>query len=170
MSILHKYLPEVVYGSIDGTVTTFAVIAGAAGASLSPAVVLILGVSNVLADGFSMASSNYLSAESERDRDGIAHSHKGALLSALATFTSFVAIGLIPLLSYIASFMFGVGKGDEFKVSIFLTALTFLWIGATRGKVVGKNMWTTALQTFAIGSVAALVSYGVGAFVEYLIR
>lgn len=37
-----KYLPEFVYGGIDGLVTTFAVVAGATGASLNLDVVLIL--------------------------------------------------------------------------------------------------------------------------------
>jgi VIT1/CCC1 family predicted Fe2+/Mn2+ transporter len=54
-----SYLPDAVYGAIDGTVTTFAVVAGAIGADLSTRVVLILGAANLLADGFSMAAGNY---------------------------------------------------------------------------------------------------------------
>lgn len=52
-------LEDFVYGSIDGTVTTFAVVAGVIGASLSPSIVLILGFANLFADGFSMAAANY---------------------------------------------------------------------------------------------------------------
>jgi vacuolar iron transporter family protein len=62
-----KYLPEIVYGSIDGIVTTFAVVAGSAGADLSISVVLILGMANLFADGLSMAIGSYLSKKSERD-------------------------------------------------------------------------------------------------------
>lgn len=62
-----KYLPEVVYGSMDGIVTTFAVIAGSAGADLSINIILILGVSNLLADGLSMSIGSYLSKKSEQD-------------------------------------------------------------------------------------------------------
>ena len=62
-----QYLGEFVYGAIDGTVTTFAVVAGAAGASLSPGIVVILGFANLLADGFSMASGNFLSERTQRD-------------------------------------------------------------------------------------------------------
>lgn len=54
-----SYLPDMVYGAIDGTVTTFAVVAGAIGAELPTRVVLILGTANLLADGFSMAAGNY---------------------------------------------------------------------------------------------------------------
>jgi VIT1/CCC1 family predicted Fe2+/Mn2+ transporter len=60
-----NYLPDAVYGAIDGTVTTFAVAAGAVGASLSPRIVLILGAANLLADGFSMAASNFVASRSE---------------------------------------------------------------------------------------------------------
>lgn len=52
-------LEDFVYGSIDGTVTTFAVVAGVIGAALSPSIVLILGFANLFADGFSMAAANY---------------------------------------------------------------------------------------------------------------
>jgi VIT1/CCC1 family predicted Fe2+/Mn2+ transporter len=55
------YLRDYVYGAIDGTITTFAVVSGAAGAALSSRVVIILGLANLLADGFSMAVGNFLS-------------------------------------------------------------------------------------------------------------
>lgn len=64
---LQEYLPEAVYGSIDGIVTTFAVVAGAAGANLSIQVVLILGLANLIADGLSMSIGSYLSKKSERE-------------------------------------------------------------------------------------------------------
>lgn len=63
----HSYLRDSVYGAIDGAVTTFAVIAGVFGANLSVSVVIILGVGNLFADGFSMAVSNYLGSSAERE-------------------------------------------------------------------------------------------------------
>ncbi|MDP5172401.1 MAG: VIT1/CCC1 transporter family protein, partial [Bacteroidia bacterium] len=71
--VIHGYIPfqeylgEFVYGGIDGSVTTFAVVAGAAGADLSLGVILILGFANLIADGFSMSVGAYLSTKSERD-------------------------------------------------------------------------------------------------------
>ena len=67
MGRLQNYLGEFVYGGIDGSVTTFAVVAGAAGAGLDPAIVLILGFANLFADGFSMSVGAYLSTKSEID-------------------------------------------------------------------------------------------------------
>src|SRR6187401_2845005 len=67
MKRFEKYLPEIVYGSIDGIVTTFAVVAGSAGADLSISVILILGMANLFADGLSMSIGSYLSKKSEQD-------------------------------------------------------------------------------------------------------
>jgi hypothetical protein len=60
-------LRDAIYGAIDGTVTTFAIVAGVAGAGLSPFVVVVLGLANVLADGFSMAAANYSGIKAEQD-------------------------------------------------------------------------------------------------------
>jgi VIT1/CCC1 family predicted Fe2+/Mn2+ transporter len=62
-----QYLADAVLGATDGVVTTFAVVAGAAGAYLSSGIVLIMGFANLLADGFSMAVGNYLGARSQQD-------------------------------------------------------------------------------------------------------
>jgi len=60
-------IEDFVYGATDGAVTTFAVVAGVVGASLSPSIVLILGFANLFADGFSMSIGNYLSAKTHRE-------------------------------------------------------------------------------------------------------
>ena len=54
-----------VYGAIDGTVTTFAVVAGVVGAEMSASVIIILGAANLVADGFSMAVGNYLGTKAQ---------------------------------------------------------------------------------------------------------
>ncbi len=61
----YSYLRDFVYGAIDGTVTTFAVVAGVQGAQLAPAIVIIMGVANIVGDGFSMAASNFLGSRAE---------------------------------------------------------------------------------------------------------
>ena len=63
----HNYLRDWIYGGIDGAVTTLAVVTGVAGAQLSSWIILALGFANLFADGFSMASSNYLGTKSEQD-------------------------------------------------------------------------------------------------------
>lgn len=61
------HLKDMIYGGIDGAVTTFAIVAGVEGAGLSHGVILALGLANILADGFSMAASNYSGTKAELD-------------------------------------------------------------------------------------------------------
>jgi len=61
------YLKDMIYGAIDGAVTTFAIVAGVEGAGLSSGVIVALGVASILADGFSMAASNYSGTKAELD-------------------------------------------------------------------------------------------------------
>lgn len=63
-----SYLRDFIYGAIDGTVTTFAVVAGATGAGFSATVVVIMGFANLLADGLSMAVSNFLGTRAEEEQ------------------------------------------------------------------------------------------------------
>jgi vacuolar iron transporter family protein len=62
-----KYIKSVVYGGVDGIITTFAVVSGVAGASLAAGIVLILGFANLVADGLSMAIGDYLSTKAENE-------------------------------------------------------------------------------------------------------
>lgn len=56
-----------IYGGLDGIITTFAVVSGVVGAQLDTSIILILGFANLLGDGFSMATGAYLSSKSEHE-------------------------------------------------------------------------------------------------------
>jgi vacuolar iron transporter family protein len=71
-----SYLGDAVLGGIDGCVTTFAVVAGAIGGGFAPMVVIVLGFANLLADGFSMAVSNYQSTRSQQEQIEVARRHE----------------------------------------------------------------------------------------------
>jgi VIT1/CCC1 family predicted Fe2+/Mn2+ transporter len=60
-------LKDMIYGGIDGAVTTFAIVAGVEGAELPHSIIVALGLANILADGFSMAASNYSGTKAELD-------------------------------------------------------------------------------------------------------
>ncbi len=60
-------LRDAIFGGIDGTVTTFAIVAGVQGAGLPASIVIALGLANVLADGFSMAAGNYAGTKAIAD-------------------------------------------------------------------------------------------------------
>lgn len=166
MKYKEKYLAEFIYGGIDGIVTTFAIVAGVVGAGLDPAIVLILGISNVLADGFSMASSNYLSEKAE---DSLGNgNNKRPFKTALATFTSFVLLGIAPLLSFFLELLFGWFSGKQFLISCILTSLAFIVVGVVRGKITKQNRFKAALETLLVGGIAASVAYAVGALLHNL--
>ena len=61
------YVGDFIYGGLDGIITTFAVVSGVAGANLGTNIILILGLANLFADGFSMATGAYLSSKSEKE-------------------------------------------------------------------------------------------------------
>ncbi|MCA9386991.1 VIT1/CCC1 transporter family protein [Candidatus Dojkabacteria bacterium] len=75
LNAFNEYLREIVYGGNDGIVTTFAVVAGFSGASMSNndtlsltfLTVLLFGFANLFADALSMALGNYLAIRAERD-------------------------------------------------------------------------------------------------------
>lgn len=60
----HKH---VIYGALDGMLTTFAIVAGGAGGSLDTKKILILGISNLIADALSMGLGDALSALSHHE-------------------------------------------------------------------------------------------------------
>lgn len=64
----YNWIADFVYGGIDGAVTTFAVVAGVEGASLSLPIILILGFANLFGDGFSMSVGKYLSDKANLDQ------------------------------------------------------------------------------------------------------
>src|SRR6202142_16126 len=61
------YLRDWIYGGIDGTITTFAIVAGVVGADLPATVVLVLGLANLIADGFAMGAGNYSGTKADSD-------------------------------------------------------------------------------------------------------
>ena len=169
----HKYLPEFVYGGMDGAITTFAIVSGVMGASLSASIILILGFANLIADGFSMAVSSYLSTSSENDlrRKFRGMKRKNAMKTAFATFVSFFIIGFIPLFSFIVAFTTNIPhiENNQFIYSIFLTALALGTVGWFKGEITERSRIKSSLQTIIIGGIAASLAFFTGYFIKSLI-
>jgi VIT1/CCC1 family predicted Fe2+/Mn2+ transporter len=66
-SKMGERVKSIVFGGMDGIITTFAVVAGASGGGLPISTILILGISNKIADGFSMGIGDALSSKSENE-------------------------------------------------------------------------------------------------------
>lgn len=156
-------LRSVVLSANDGIITTFAVVAGSLGASLSPTIVLILGFANLFADGLSMATGEYLGVKSELELEKQKLGHK-PFKNGLITFLAFLTVGFIPLLPYLLK------AKNSFTISALLVATSLLVVGFFRGVYTGKNRIRTTLENLIIGGLAAVVAYGVGYLVDrYLI-
>lgn len=226
--LIHEYLGEFVYGGIDGSVTTFAVVAGSAGAGLPTKVVLILGVANMIADGFAMSIGEYLSTKAEIDNyykkrrqeernlksrpdlvrkevgviyqsrglcgkcleDAVdtvmeskettldvlmTHKHemfpesRSPIMTGGMTYLSFVIMGTIPLLAYVWGIWNAMTDSQLFFWSCILTSIGFATIGILKSVITEKSRLRGMIETLALGGIAALVSYYVGAFLEQLI-
>ena len=72
----YNWLPDFVYGGIDGAITTFAVVAGVEGSGLSVSIILILGLANLVGDGFSMAIGKFMSDRAELEQMKAAQSEE----------------------------------------------------------------------------------------------
>jgi len=173
---IENNLREFVYGGMDGAVTTFAIVTGAAGANFGPKVILILGLANVFADGFSMAVGAYLSEkadqqlESSKLPDGESVDAESPIGASIATFISFIIVGFVPLSVYIADYVFNFGLGDNALVySIFLTLAAFAGIGYLRAVATKINKAKSVLETLGLGVAAAIISYTLGTVLERII-
>jgi len=162
-----EYLKDAVFSANDGIITTFAVVAGSAGASFSSSVVLILGFANLFADGFSMASGNYLGTKSEiefeKARRQNDHNHGTPVRVALVTFVSFNIAGLIPLIPYVMKL------NNSFYVSAVLVITSLFLIGASRGKFIKKGWVRSGFEMLFIGGFAAVVAYVTGEILKHYV-
>lgn len=169
LSKLYLYLGEFVYGGIDGTITTFAVVAGSVGAGLDTNVIVILGFANLLADGFAMSIGAYLSANSERDKHPKQSSNKSPLFVGFSTYISFLIMGFIPLLIYVIDLIYDV-TWNLFVIASVLTGLVFIAIGAMKAYVTNKQYLKGIAQTLILGALAAIVAFYVGDILEQIVN
>jgi len=168
--MFQKYLSEFVYGGIDGIVTTFAVVAASVGAGLDSSIIIILGLANLFADGFSMGISAYLAeksevAVSELESDDIKYPQKVGLV----TFISFIIVGFIPVMIYVFDFAFDLEIDNLFGYSLVLAAVGFAFIGWMKSYVAKENKVLAIVETLALGAVASGVAYYIGDVLEQVI-
>ena len=168
-----EHLKSAVYGANDGIVTTFAVVAGVAGAQLSSSVVLILGIANMLADGISMGLSNYLGERSQRrfldHHEQSLIFHTAVWHNGLITFTAFNLAGILPLSPYFLSFL-GLPIPNPFLYSIISTALALFLVGSLRTLLTRDSWYKNGIEMLSIGALAATTAYLSGFLINALIN
>jgi VIT1/CCC1 family predicted Fe2+/Mn2+ transporter len=166
--VARHYIRDLVYGANDGIITTFAVVAGVAGGSLSHTAVLVVGAANLAADGLSMAVGNFLAiraGESARQAEGLPALETHPVRHGLATFVAFVTAGALPLVPYI----FPVTWPDPFVVSTGLTLAALFSVGATRGVVTADRWWAAGGEMLLLGIIVAAAAYIAAAWIATLV-
>jgi VIT1/CCC1 family predicted Fe2+/Mn2+ transporter len=162
------YIRDLVYGANDGIITTFAVVAGVAGGSLSAAAVLIVGAANLAADGVAMGVGNLVAIrahESARAADGLPEEEAYPWKHGLATLIAFVGAGLLPL----APYMLAVADERRLAVSAFVTMAALFGVGVARAVVTLERWWKSGLEMLMLGAVVAIAAYGAGALVAWIV-
>ncbi len=155
-----EYLSDAILSASDGVVTTFAVVAGSAGASLDTRVVLILGFANLFADGFSMASGNYLAAKGEIEYEkgngeGLLKEGK-PLLHGVVSFIAFNLAGIIPLLPFIFV------MEPRYGLSTVLVGVAMFAVGALKSVYTKSNVIKGGTETLLVGGLASFIAFFVG--------
>jgi len=220
-----SYLQDFIYGAVDGAITTFAVVAGVQGASLDETVVIILGGANLIADGFSMAVSNFLGTRAERQQRerarrneqlhiqvvpdgereeirqifaakgfegddlervvdvitadpelwtdtmmseelGFGSTMPNEYRAASATLAAFLMVGFLPLTVFVYDLAAPRDVEQPFVWSAVMTGVAFFVVGALKSRFVDQSWWRSALETLAVGGLAATLAYAAGAFLQ----
>lgn len=151
------YLRDVVFGANDGVITTLAVIAGVAGASLAPQTALVLGAANLVADGLSMGASNYLAIKSELEQSDRSIAEERPVRHGAATMGAFVAAGGVPLLAFLST-----APERRLLLAAVFGGATLALVGAARSFFTRKPAWSSSLEMLAIGGTAGVAAWLVG--------
>jgi vacuolar iron transporter family protein len=150
------YLRDLVYGALDGGVTTLAIVAGASGAELGARVAIILGLANLAGDGISMAAGNYLGLRSDIQQSRGDVAIEKPWRHGLATFVAFAVSGAIPLLAFLAP------VGDALWVAAAATLGTMFLVGSLRARFIPRKAVWLGLEMAAVAAAAGAVALTIG--------
>jgi VIT1/CCC1 family predicted Fe2+/Mn2+ transporter len=160
------YLGDIIYGANDGIITTFAVVSSASGAGFSATVIIVLGIANLVADGFSMGASRYLSIKSDQSlQHGAIERNRSAVADGSITFVAFAIAGFLPLIPFLVP----ESATRAFEVSAVATAVSLFLVGASRSFVTTKGFFVSGFEMLTVGGIAALMAYALGAGAHALI-
>jgi len=162
--LLKKYLWELTYWWIDGSITTFAIVAGSIWANLDSSVILILWFANLFADGFSMSIWAYLSSGAREQHK----TKKERLYIGAATYISFLILGLIPLIIYILQYIW-IEFSHPFLYASMLTFISFAIVWYTKSFISKTSYLKNISETMLLWASAAIVAYYVWDLIEKII-
>lgn len=173
-TILGQFIRDVVFGTNDALLTNIGIITGFTASLVSNRLIVLAVLVDIFTSAFAMATGTYLSRTSEDDyfaasltkrtKSGVDKALANPYIASVVMWVVYVIAGFIPLLP----FFFGLPPKDAAKVTVVLGALTFLVVGIFKGKVTNTSAVKSAVQFFVLGTLAALIGYGIGAYASTL--
>ncbi len=156
---------NITLGASDGLVTTYAIIAGSAGANMESRVIVVLGLAKLIADALSMAAGVYLGVKSEiecgesLDKNSLVGSpiKQGAI-----TFFAFLITGSVPLSPYL------LNLDNNFTISAILLGITLFAVGSIKAISAKRAFYKGGLEMLAVGGIVSVLAYLIGFVVESL--
>jgi VIT1/CCC1 family predicted Fe2+/Mn2+ transporter len=139
-----------VLGSIDGIITSFVVIAGGLAADVQKSAVIVIGISSLVADGFSMGVSEFLSSRTNTT------TYNAAIMGTVC-LVSFVSFGSVPLIGYTIA----GNDASEAIVSGVAFILSLLVVAILRAHIAQEYIVRSVSEVLILGSCAAGIAYGV---------
>lgn len=170
--MMNKYrirdnIRELIFGFQDGAIGNLGVVIGMAQASSSNSIILLAGVSTMMAQTISMSSGNYISIKSEKEyfsvdeddryfgRDYAAH--KSPFFSSILMGISVMVGALIPMLA----FFYYTGSGGIIP-SVLLTTSGLFIAGVVKSKYTNLSALRSGMEILIVAILAALAGYLIG--------
>ena len=169
---LARHMRGIVFGGMDGILTTFALLAAVAGSGgTSPALTLVIGISTVLADGLSMGAGEYLSAKAEAEIATGGDAEETTLLEkGFAMFVAFTLFGAMPLLGFLLAELISSSGTQHFTLSVVITAVTLFTLGTVKSTFGAGVWWESGAEVTGIGGAAACVAFYTAKLVDFLVE
>lgn len=169
-----RFIRDIVFGTNDALLTNIGIITGFTASLVANRLIILAVIVDIFTSAFAMAFGTYLSRTSEddylttslrrktkRDVDSVL---ANPYIAAAVMWVVYVISGFIPLLP----FFFGLQPATAAKVAVALGATTFLIVGIFKGKVTRTSLAKSAAQFFLLGTIAALIGYGIGVYASHL--
>lgn len=162
------YLREIILGGQDGLVNVLGIVLAVAVATKDPKIIIIAGLAATFAESISMGAVEFTSSRAVRDHYKREQTHELAQLeadqegnpvtNAIWVFVSAMLGSFVPLISF---FFFSVPQA--IGISLVLSAVVLFGLGFFKATVTVGNPFKEGLQMTAIGLLAALAGYAIGA-------
>ena len=128
------YLSDIIFGGIDGIITSSSIISGvySLGMSQNNKTIIVLGLANLISGGFSGGYSRYICSQTEVEQGLVKekNSRKSAMYAG-ASYIFFGSLLFVPFMYY---------KGIEaFKISFAILMSSLFFIGYVKAIVLKKE-------------------------------